>query len=127
ISHLEHIIGDLHQKYQQGSISKSYMEKFIQEAQEGSKACSLNVTRAAGLVKSFKNISVDQSDESIREIRLLAYLEEIVLSLQPRLKNLSHKVYIACPDDLVVTCNPGAIAQIITNLIMNALTHAFDD
>ncbi len=45
-----------------------------------------NIHRGADLVKSFKQVAVDQSSESIREFDMRAYLEEILFSLQPKLK-----------------------------------------
>ena len=33
---------------------------------------------------------------------------------------------IDCPDDIEVLTWPGAIAQILTNLVMNSLIHAFE-
>ncbi|MCA9662677.1 MAG: ATP-binding protein, partial [Myxococcales bacterium] len=36
-----------------------------------------------------------------------------------------HRLEVHGDDALVITSYPGAIAQLITNLLMNALTHAF--
>src|SRR5690606_4319097 len=36
-------------------------------------------------------------------------------------------VQVECPPRLIISSYPGALAQIITNLMMNALTHAFPD
>src|SRR3546814_17154155 len=50
-----------------------------------------------------------------------------MLSLAPALRSLARPVQVDCPGGVVVTNRPGALGQIITNLVMNALQHAFDD
>jgi signal transduction histidine kinase len=55
------------------------------------------------------------------------YLEQILLSLRPQFKRTPHQVSMDCPDDLTLDSYPGAIMQIMTNLIMNSLLHGFAD
>ncbi|MCB1611533.1 MAG: HAMP domain-containing histidine kinase, partial [Xanthomonadales bacterium] len=52
---------------------------------------------------------------------------EILLSLHPRIKKTRAKVVIECPEDLTMDTYPGALYQIVVNLVMNSLVHAFDD
>ena len=62
----------------------------------------------------------------LRKIELNAYLEDVIRTLKPRIKNSSHKVHLEPnPIEVEVLCSPGAIAQVITNIIENALVHAF--
>ncbi|MCB1568504.1 MAG: PAS domain-containing sensor histidine kinase, partial [Xanthomonadales bacterium] len=82
-----------------------------------------NLRRADRLIKSFKQVAVDQSSEASRRINLRSYLEEVLTSLQPSLRK--HKVELECPHDINFETYPGAIAQVISNLVMNSITHAF--
>lgn len=41
------------------------------------------------------------------------------------MKESSHRITVTCPDNLVVNSYPGSLAQVITNLIINSLTHGF--
>jgi len=61
-----------------------------------------------------------------REFALGEYVNEVLMSLRPALKNIRHSVHVDCPDNLHVTTVPGAIAQILTNLVMNSVMHAFE-
>jgi len=54
-----------------------------------------------------------------------AYIDEVLLSLAPKLNRTPHKVTVECPAALVVDSYPGALAQILTNFISNSLAHAF--
>ncbi|MCY0991808.1 HAMP domain-containing sensor histidine kinase [Nannocystis sp. ILAH1] len=84
-----------------------------------------NLQRAAGLVAGFKQLAVDQSSESRRAVALGAHVHELLASLAPLYRRGPHRVEVDVRADLVVTTYPGAIAQIVTNLLHNALVHAF--
>ena len=86
-----------------------------------------NLSRAAELVRSFKQVAVDQSADDIREFALDEYLDEILKSWQPRLKRVPHQVSIDCPADIQLRSFPGALYQVISNLLMNSLLHAFTE
>jgi signal transduction histidine kinase len=85
-----------------------------------------NLQRAAELIQSFKQVAVDQSSEERRVFPVKAYLEEVLLSLHPKIKRTHHTVEIHAPDDLALDSYPGAFSQIVTNLVMNSLVHAYE-
>lgn len=85
-----------------------------------------NLAKAGQLVKSFKQVAVDQSNEVRRRVVVRRYLEEVLASLHPRLKSTPHRVELACPADIELDTFPGALYQIAANLVLNALMHAFD-
>ena len=62
-----------------------------------------------------------------RKFFLEEYLGEVLLSLRPRLKKTKLQVTVHCPKDLQLDSYPGAFSQIVTNLIINSLVHAFDE
>ena len=69
---------------------------------------------------------MDQTSEERRRFKVRAYVEDVLRSLQPRLKKTRHEVVLDCPDDLELDSYPGAFSQIITNLVMNSLDHGFE-
>jgi signal transduction histidine kinase len=84
-----------------------------------------NLTRAAELTKSFKQVAVDQSSEQPGTFALKEYLSEIITSLRPEFKNTSHQIEINCPAEIKLSSYPGALSQIITNLVINSMRHGF--
>lgn len=86
-----------------------------------------NLGRASRLIKSFKQVSVDQSHEDVRQFDLHVYLEEIFVSLNPLLSRTQHHYEYQCPESLQITSNPGAFYQIISNLFNNSVIHAYPD
>jgi PAS domain S-box-containing protein len=116
----------LAQRYQEGTLKRSDLERFLALAEESSQIILKNLQRAAELIHGFKQVAVDQSSGERRAFMLKGYLEEVLLSLRPRLKKTSHRVEVECPGDLMLDSYPGAIAQILTNLVTNSLIHGFE-
>ncbi len=125
-SFLEEKLATLNKLYQSQNLSAENFEKNIKEAIEASATIKNNLKRAVELVGSFKEIAVDQSSGERRRFNIKDYLNEVLMSLQPKFKQTSHEIITICPEDLEITSYPGVFSQIITNLIVNSLTHAFE-
>jgi predicted ATPase/signal transduction histidine kinase len=112
--------------YANGSIKRSELEKFMDIALQSSNMILANLTRAAELIHSFKEVAVDQSSELKRTFKVRDYLDEILISLTAKLRTTKHKVEINCDRNIVLDSYPGVLSQIVTNLVMNSLIHAYD-
>ncbi len=124
-THLSGRTGTLAEAFERGTMKKSDLAAYVATAGESSRLIEQNLTRAAELIQSFKRVAVDQTSEERRRFDLLAYLEEVVTSLGPTLRKSRHRVAIACSPGIQMDSFPGALSQVVTNLVMNALTHAF--
>ncbi|WP_076410232.1 ATP-binding protein [Shewanella sp. UCD-KL12] len=124
-SHLHDEVISLKKMFASGELSEDEFEGFMTTCTEAMDIILKNNARASKLIQSFKRVAVDQSSEAIREFKLLDYLNEILMSLRPELKKTPHEVEVKCPK--TITCNtyPGVLSQIMTNLIMNSILHAF--
>ena len=107
-------------------MKKSDLDNYLKVAGESTTMLMTNLTRASELVQSFKKVAVDQSSEAMRVFDLKQYVGEVLLSLQPKLKKTKHTITLECPDDLELNTFPGALSQVITNLIMNSMIHGFE-
>ena len=112
--------------YKSGQMKRSDLEKYLDLAEQSSAMILRNLERAADLIQSFKQVAVDQSSEGRRSFLVKAYLEEILLSLRPQLKKSQHTIEINGDDSLTLDSYPGAFSQIVTNLVMNSLLHAYE-
>lgn len=124
-SHLKAEFELLQRAFAEKKLQQSQFNRFLQHMQDGLKILEVNTERAAALVQSFKQVSVDQSAEGSREIELASYLQDVLLSLQPQLKTVACQFELDCPDNIHWHTDAGAVAQIITNLVMNSIRHAF--
>jgi signal transduction histidine kinase len=86
-----------------------------------------NLERAANLVTSFKRTAVDQTSGDVRTFRVLEVIEDTINTLHNRFKPTPIKIQVACPKDLKVKSLPGALEQILTNLLINSLIHGFEE
>jgi len=116
----------IQQAMSSGGVKKSEILSYLETASEGSRLIMANADRAAHLIQSFKQIAVDQTNEMRRPFKLREYIDEIIMSLHPRLKHTNIQVKVSCAATIELDSYPGAFAQVLTNLTLNALTHAYD-
>jgi signal transduction histidine kinase len=109
-----------------GEMTEDSLAGFFDVVDQSLRIMTTNTQRAAALVRSFKQVAVDQSSDDIRSFNLAAYLNEVLLSLQPKLKGRPVKVEVACAPELVLDSFPGAVSQIVTNMVVNSLVHGFE-
>jgi signal transduction histidine kinase len=86
-----------------------------------------NVERAANLVTSFKRTAVDQSFDEVRIFQVKEVINDIINTLYSCFKKTNISIQLDCPEDIEVKSLPGALEQIITNLLMNSFIHGFDE
>jgi two-component system NtrC family sensor kinase len=117
---------DIQAQVDSTGLKKSDMLRYLDTAAESTRLIMNNAVRAAHLIHSFKQIAVDQTSEARRPFALKDYVEEIVSSLQPKLKKTPISLQLSCPPEIVLDSYPGAFAQVITNLTLNCVEHAFE-
>lgn len=115
-THLQECIRHFEALYRSDRASKQDLEELLEDVREAGDVIHANLQRAIELIQSFKQVAVDQSTQERRRFNLRTYLQEILLSLHPRLKRTSHRVELNCPDDIELDSYPGAVSQILTNL-----------
>ncbi|MEL7332090.1 MAG: response regulator, partial [Cyanobacteria bacterium J06560_2] len=110
-----------------GDLRKSAFESYLEVATECSHLVLSNLQRAGELIQSFKQVAVDQSSLQKRTFVLKPYLQEVITNLTPKLKSSDHQIVLLGDTEITLLSYPGAIAQVVTNLIINSLTHAYPD
>jgi len=115
----------LHKKFETNTLKRSELESFFEKADQTCKILSTNLQRASNLVHSFKQVAVDQTIDEYRMINLKDYMDEILTSIGPSFKNTGIKVECQCDSRIKLKTHPGAIYQIISNLALNSITHAY--
>ena len=109
----------------QGQLKRSVLSNYLEIAQQSSNLLVQNLNRAGELVHNFKQVAVDQNNLEIRNFGVKEYIEGILLSLASQIKQSSHNILVSGDDKLIINSYPGTLAQIITNLVMNSLIHAY--
>jgi len=110
-----------------GQLDEDGLQQFFGIIDQTLRIMTTNTQRAAALVRSFKQVAVDQSSDELRSFNLRKYLDEVLLSLQPKLKGKPVTVEIDCAPELHLRSYPGAVSQIVTNMVVNSLVHGFSE
>ncbi|HEX9903462.1 MAG TPA: HAMP domain-containing sensor histidine kinase [Propylenella sp.] len=110
-----------------GKLQRSVLDRFVERMRDGTSLLYANLTRAADLVHSFKQVAADQASGERRQFKMDEWLADLLTSLSPVLRKTKHEIAIECPPEVNVDTYPGALGQVLTNLITNAITHAYDE
>ena len=110
-----------------GAVRRSKLEEFVAGSHEAAKQLVTNLNRAADLIQSFKQVAVDRSDAERRVFDLREATEQMMVSLRPALKHSPVWLSVDVPEEISLKSYPGPYGQVLTNLVLNALTHAFPD
>jgi PAS domain S-box-containing protein len=109
-----------------GTLRRSSLNEFLQISQEASAQLVANLNHAAELIQSFKQVATDRNHSNRRTFDLGQLTEQIALSLRPGLgKNRIFKV--ECQPGLTMISYPGPYGQVLTNLFLNSVAHAFPE
>lgn len=110
----------------QGQLRRSAFLEFLERLKSGADVLLRSLSRASELILSFKHVAVDQSSEKRRRFDLRQVIEEIVLTNTALFAKTPYSLELELSTGITMNSFPGALGQILTNLITNALAHGFD-
>lgn len=122
-STLDDELASLREQLERGELKRSTLVEFLGRQAESHALVVRNARRAAELIRRFKQLAVDQTSEQRRVFELAEVVDEVVATLQPRLRHTSHRLELDVPAGLSMDSYPGPLGQVLTNLVMNALVH----
>nr|WP_316188206.1 MULTISPECIES: HAMP domain-containing sensor histidine kinase [unclassified Bradyrhizobium] len=111
----------------EGGLRRSQLEEFVRSSRDASEQLVANLQRAGELIQSFKQVAVDRSHAERRAFVLSEATDQIITSLKPVLKRAPITLAVDVPEGLFIDGYPGFYGQILTNLFLNAVNHAFAD
>ena len=126
-SFLQEKLQQLKHNFELGEIRRRDLADFVDCAPQSVDIILTNLDRAAEQITNFKLVAVDQTSERKRNINLVSYIKKVINSLSPAINNAHHSVEISGDEAIELHTIPGGISQIITNLIMNSIVHAYQE
>jgi len=111
---------------QANQVRRSDLAAFVDSMQAGSALMLRNLERAVDLLENFRQVVNDQASEMRRTFDLAKHVREIVATLAPSLKHKPHRVVLDIAPGILMDSRPGALGQVIINLVINAYLHAFE-
>ena len=106
-----------------GALKRSMLEQFLLDNKTATDILVRNLRRASELITSFKQVAVDQASSQRRRFQLSEVVKEILITLGPTLKKTPFVIDSNIDDSIELDSYPGALGQVLVNLINNALIH----
>jgi PAS domain S-box-containing protein len=110
-----------------GDLRRSSLNEFLETTRDASSQLVANLNRAAELIQSFKQVAADRNYSDQRSFDLGDLTEQVVMSLRPGLRKHHLTLNVECQPNLTMNSYPGPYGQVLTNLFLNAVAHAFPD
>ena len=119
-------LSEIKMAFDNQTLKSSQLKKFLIDSDENVAIIFRNLERAAKLISSFKKVAVDQSSAESRTFNVSGLVDEVLLTISAKIESANVNVKVNCPEELYITSKPGPINQILINLILNSIFHAFD-
>jgi C4-dicarboxylate-specific signal transduction histidine kinase len=116
---------DFAKEVSSGPLRRSRLDEFLEGGRDAANQLVTNLQRAGELVQSFKQVAVDRSHAERRPFDLRESTDQIIASLRPVLKKSQISLTIDVPTGIVMDSYPGSYGQVLTNLVLNSVVHAF--
>jgi PAS domain S-box-containing protein len=110
-----------------GDLRRSRLNEFLEASRDASSQLVANLNRAAELITSFKQVAADRNYSDQRTFDLGDLTEQVVMSLRPGLRKHNLTLTVDCQPNLIMSSYPGPYGQVLTNLFLNSVAHAFPD
>jgi signal transduction histidine kinase len=110
---------------EQPEIDEAVVQELTGDIRTVTQLCISNLRRASGLVTSFKRVSVDQIAEHRERFSIGTLLQDTAATLRPMLKHEGIKLEVQIEEDAEICNAPGALSQVITNIVLNAAKHGY--
>jgi C4-dicarboxylate-specific signal transduction histidine kinase len=111
----------------QGELRRSSLNNFLESSRDAFSQMTVNLNRAAELISSFKQLAADRTQSDQRPFDLGDLTKQVAKSLRSTLHGLSPTLNVECQPNIAMNSYPGPYSQVLTNLFLNAATHAFPD
>ncbi|MDE2332237.1 MAG: PAS domain S-box protein [Bradyrhizobium sp.] len=126
-SSLERKAATFTDEVERGDLRRSRLNEFLQASRDASSQLVANLNRAAELIQSFKQVAADRNYSDQRTFDLGDLTEQVVMSLRPGLRKHHLTLTVDCQPNLEMNSYPGPYGQVLTNLFLNSVAHAFPD
>lgn len=107
-------------------LRRSTLEELARDTRRGQDILQRNVQKAADLVRDFKQVAIDQTADLRRDFELAKVVEDVLVMVEPSFKHTPYTIDTDLCRGVMMNSYPGALGQVLTNLLMNALLHAFE-
>jgi signal transduction histidine kinase len=116
---------ELSRQIESGTMRKSELDSFLTDASNSGQLLNEHLQRAAGLIAQFKQLSIPQNFDARQRVPLNQLMEDVIRSVQPLWQARPIVFVYAGAPRLALDTYTGAITQLVSQLLQNAMLHAF--
>lgn len=113
--------------FEDSRLTKSAMKRYVTDMEHAAQLNTSSLNRVIELLNNFKQVAADQVVGEVRSINLPAYINEVMQTLSAELKRFHVSYQYSGEHQVEITTIPGALAQVLTNLVTNSLKHGFEN
>ena len=110
-----------------GILKRSTLNEFLEISNAATSQLVVNLNHAAELIESFKQVATDRDHSHQRTFDLGDLTNQITRSLRPGLGTQDLTLNVECQSNLTMDSYPGPFGQVLTNLFLNSVAHAFPE
>ncbi len=107
-------------------LTRSSLTNFVNHTHEASDLLMRNLSTAAHLIGSFKQVAVDRTSAQRRRFSLQQLVLSTLETMGTQRGNSRLEISTDIPTDIEMHSFPGPLGQVLSNLVQNATVHAFD-
>lgn len=126
-SDLQMQIDALAAKLKNRNLREGDLHAFMADAQQATGLITRGLSTAVRLVNNFKQVAVDRSHAQRSVFDLRDISQEVATAMSSQIKLAGHTVELSIAKGISMNSYPEAYAEVLTQLIGNALLHAFAD
>ena len=123
---LSDMAADFEARYAAGGMKRSALESHLADTRMACGIMASSLRRAGDLITSFKQVAVDQTIDQRRRFDLCDVVRDTVATYAAQFKRANCEAELGPCATLIMDSYPGSVGQVLSNLINNALLHAFD-
>jgi signal transduction histidine kinase/tetratricopeptide (TPR) repeat protein len=114
-------------KLNEQTLRRSDLQTYFEDVKTTADIIMRGLSSAATLISSFKQVAVDRTSEQRRIFDVQQVMQDIIATLNIRIGHAGHIVTLNIPANIKMDSYPGSLGQVITNLVENAILHAFEN
>lgn len=122
---VKEITSELNRSFENQTLTTTQFSELMSRMNDSNTMLEVNLNRAAQLIKDFKQTAVDQVSENRIQFSIYQVLSALLASLHPETRKIPVDPQLIGDSDLVMNSLPGVLTQIVTNLVLNSVNHAF--
>lgn len=110
-----------------GTLTRSALTAHVSQIAQGADLMLISAGRAAELIQNFKQVAVDQTTDQLRDFDLAKQMGEVLSVITHVVAKTPIKLVQQLEPGIAMRSYPGPLGQVVTNLVMNAIKHGFND